>query len=69
MWRDIVLANRKNLSRALEAFTAALQDFRRALERRDVRAVTRLFEQARERRERWSKRASGRRAESGVGNR
>ena len=55
MWRDIALANRHNLSRALATFTAGLQDFRRALKNGDARAVTRFFEQARERRERWSK--------------
>jgi prephenate dehydrogenase len=55
MWRDIALANRKNLSRALEMFTEGLQDFRRALKSGDARAVTKFFEQARERRERWSK--------------
>ena len=57
MWRDIALANRQNLSRALKMFTDGLQDFRRALETGDVRAVTKFFEQARDRRERWSKRA------------
>ena len=55
MWRDIALANRQNLSRALETFTAGLQDFRRALKSGDARAVTKFFEQARERRELWSK--------------
>jgi len=55
MWRDIALANRKNLSRALEAFTDGLDDFRRALKRGDARAVTKFFEQARVRRELWSK--------------
>ncbi len=55
MWRDIALANRHNLSRALATFTAGLQDFSRALKNGDARAVTRFFEQARERRERWSK--------------
>jgi prephenate dehydrogenase len=55
MWRDIALANRRNLSRALATFTAGLQDFRHALKNGDSRAVTRFFEQARERRERWSK--------------
>ena len=34
MWRDIALANRQNLLRALEAFTEGLQDFRRALQER-----------------------------------
>jgi prephenate dehydrogenase len=55
MWRDIALANRKHLSRALESFTSGLRDFRRALSRGDARAVVRFFEQARERREQWSK--------------
>jgi prephenate dehydrogenase len=55
MWRDIALANRKNLSRALEAFTDGLQDFRRALRSGDDQAVSKFFEQARERRDLWSK--------------
>jgi len=55
MWRDIALANRRNLSRALEAFAQGLQDFKRALRRMDVEAVGSFFEQARERREQWSK--------------
>jgi prephenate dehydrogenase len=55
MWRDIALANRKNLSRALETFTHGLQNFRRALKSGDAQAVSRFFEQARERRDLWSK--------------
>jgi prephenate dehydrogenase len=55
MWRDIALANRKNLSQALEAFTNGLQDFRRALQHGDARAVSKFFEQARERRDQWAK--------------
>ena len=55
MWRDIALANRINLSRALDAFTKGLQDFRRVLESGDARAITKFFEQARERRDLWSK--------------
>jgi prephenate dehydrogenase len=58
MWRDIALANRQNLASALEIFTRGLQDFRRALRRGDAEAVASFFEQARERREQWSKRAS-----------
>ena len=57
MWRDIALANRKNLSQALEAFTDGLLDFKRALENGDAQAVAKFFEQARERRDLWSKRA------------
>jgi prephenate dehydrogenase len=55
MWRDIALANRTNLSRALESFTDGLQDFRRALKSGDAGAVTKFFEQARDRRALWSK--------------
>jgi prephenate dehydrogenase len=57
MWRDIALANRQHLSRALAAFSNGLEDFRNALERGDAGAVAKFFEQARERREQWSKRA------------
>ena len=57
MWRDIALANRMNLSRALETLTAGLQKFRRALKNGDAQTIAEFFEQARERRERWSKRA------------
>ena len=55
MWRDIALANRTNLLRGLTEFTAGLQRFRRALKRRDARAVSNFFEQARERRGAWSR--------------
>ena len=61
MWRDIALANRQNLSRALAAFTYGLQDFRRALKRGDAQAVTKFFEQARERRDRGRRCGPGRR--------
>lgn len=57
MWRDIALANRQNLSRTLRSFMSGLQDFREALEKADASAISRFFEQARERREVWSKRA------------
>jgi prephenate dehydrogenase len=58
MWRDIALANRQNLSRALASFADDLQRFRRALRKGDAQAVARFFEQARERREGWSQRAA-----------
>ena len=54
MWRDIALANRENLLRALSDFEAGLADFKRALRRRDDRAIARFFEQARRRRNAWS---------------
>jgi prephenate dehydrogenase len=54
MWRDIALANRENLSRAIGAFTADLADFQSALERGDAAAVSRFFERAKQRRDEWS---------------
>jgi prephenate dehydrogenase len=54
MWRDIALANRENLSKAIGAFTADLAEFRSALERGDVTAVTSFFERAKRRRDEWS---------------
>jgi prephenate dehydrogenase len=60
MWRDIALANRTNLLRTLDAFTAGLRRFRRALKNQDARAVSSFFEQARERRQAWSREAGSR---------
>lgn len=54
MWRDIALANRDNLSRALSAFVDSLRAFRRALRRGDEPAIMKLFEQARQRRDHWA---------------
>jgi len=54
MWRDIAMANRDNLSRALSAFVDSLREFRRALRRGDEQAIMRFFEQARQRRNHWS---------------
>ena len=58
MWRDIALANRRNLSRALKSFMRGLEDFRCALSRGDAQAVATFFDQARQRRELWSHRAN-----------
>jgi prephenate dehydrogenase len=54
MWRDIALANRKNLMRCLSAFADGLRDFRRALRSGDNQAISKFFEQARQRRDCWS---------------
>jgi prephenate dehydrogenase len=54
MWRDIALANRDNLLRALSAFGDGLADFERALRKRDEAAIAKLFEQAKARRDTWS---------------
>ncbi len=58
MWRDIALANRENLSRALEDFLSQLQKFRRALKTADAAAISRFFETAKARRDAWNARAN-----------
>lgn len=57
MWRDIALANRRNLTAALGEFMADLQRFQRLLRRGDEAAVQRFFEQAKRRRDGWSQAA------------
>lgn len=58
MWRDIAMANRRNLSRALDAFMRDLQVFRRALANGDAKAIARFFERAKQRRDHWSSKAA-----------
>ena len=53
MWRDIALANRKNLGRSLDAFIADLQKFRRLVKKGDATAITKFFEIAKQRRDNW----------------
>jgi prephenate dehydrogenase len=53
MWRDIALANRKNLARVLGVFIEDLQEFSLALEKGDVKAVEEFFEKAKQRRDKW----------------
>jgi prephenate dehydrogenase len=53
MWRDIALANRKNLGRVLGVFIEDLQEFQLALERDDVKAVEEFFANAKQRRDQW----------------
>ena len=53
MWRDIALANRKNLGRSLDAFIADLQKFRRLVKKGDAKAITKFFETAKKRRDNW----------------
>jgi prephenate dehydrogenase len=57
MWRDIALANRENLLEALAAFGAGLKDFRRVLQSGDAARITRFFEDAKQRRDRWAQQA------------
>lgn len=53
MWRDIVLANRKNLGRVLGVFIEDLREFQIALEKEDRRAISEFFEKAKQRRDQW----------------
>jgi prephenate dehydrogenase len=55
MWRDIALANRDNLLGALKSFVAGLTSFKRVLKKGDPTAVSRFFQQAKERRDKWSR--------------
>ena len=53
MWRDIALANRKNIARSVEAFMAELKKFHGALKSGDSRAVEKMFTAAKQRRDHW----------------
>ena len=53
MWRDIALANRRNLAKSLNAFVAGLKKFQRALARGDAKAIALFFETAKQRRDDW----------------
>lgn len=57
MWRDIAVANRPHLLRALDEFMRGLSGFKRVLEHGDQAAISRFFEQAKQRRDRWSRNA------------
>lgn len=58
MWRDIVLANRQNLSRILGVFIEDLQEFQLALERQDVSTIEEFFAKAKQRRDNWGAQAT-----------
>lgn len=53
MWRDIALANRKNLARALGVFIEDLQELQLALERSDAKLIGEFFQTAKQRRDQW----------------
>lgn len=53
MWRDICLANRRNLARVLGVFIEDLQEFQIALEKQDVKSIEEFFQHAKERRDAW----------------
>jgi prephenate dehydrogenase len=53
MWRDIALANRKNIGKSLDAFVADLKKFRRVLAKADVNGIAGFFKTAKKRRDDW----------------
>ncbi|HEV2694029.1 MAG TPA: prephenate dehydrogenase/arogenate dehydrogenase family protein [Verrucomicrobiae bacterium] len=53
MWRDIVLANRKNVSQSMDALVAELKQFQAALKKNDGAAVEKFFATAKARRDGW----------------
>lgn len=59
MWRDIALSNREHLVRELAAFTADLEEFRRALEQADAQRIERFFAEAKKRRDQWQGQRGG----------
>jgi prephenate dehydrogenase len=58
MWRDISLANRRNLKKTLGVFIDELQQFQRALGKADAKAITRFLERAKQRRDSWCARCA-----------
>jgi len=53
MWRDIALANRKNIAHAVEALMAELKKFQTALKSGRPAAVEKFFATAKTRRDNW----------------
>ena len=53
MWRDIALANRKNVSQSVDAFVVELKKFQGALKRGDARAIENFYATAKQRRDHW----------------
>jgi prephenate dehydrogenase len=57
MWRDIALANRRNLARAINEFQKNLTAFKRALESKNEKAISQAFQRAKTQRDHWLTRA------------
>jgi len=55
MWRDIALANRSAVLGELDAYVAALQALRQAVDTEDAEALLNMFARARDAREHWMK--------------
>lgn len=58
MWRDIVLANRKNVSQSVDLFVAEIKKFQAALKKSDGKAVEKFFATAKARRDAWCVKAT-----------
>lgn len=59
MWRDICMANQKNLTRVLGVFIESLQEFQHTLATGDAAGVEEFFHKAKERRDEWSQGQGG----------
>jgi prephenate dehydrogenase len=53
MWRDIAMANRKNLAKALEVFIRDLKKFQNILKSGDGQAAEKFFKTGKQRRDSW----------------
>lgn len=53
MWRGILAANRDNLVKDIDAFTARLRELRVALDRNDGEHIAEILREAHDRREHW----------------
>jgi prephenate dehydrogenase len=58
MWRDITLANRKNLVKSVDTFVAVLKKFQSALKKSDTKAISKFLETAKSRRDNWCAKAT-----------
>jgi prephenate dehydrogenase len=58
MWRDIALANRKNLGNALERFIRDLKKIQAVLKKGDAAAAEKFFHQGKQRRDAWCARCA-----------
>jgi prephenate dehydrogenase len=53
MWRDIALANRKNVAKSVDGFIGELKKFQAALKKGNAAAVEKFFATAKQRRDDW----------------
>lgn len=58
MWRDIAMANRKNLAKALDAFIRDLKKVQAILKKGDGQSAEKFFQQGKQRRDAWCARCA-----------